>query len=620
MSEQVTFKEVWRVTIRMLGSLKLAVILLLTIAIACAVATLMESKFNSAVAQHYIYQAPWFIVWLLVLCVNLAAATLTRWPWKKKHLGFVVTHLGIIILLIGALVGRLMGFEGFVHLRVGEEPTGRVTLNKTMFQVESPADGMLYAIDFPLDISPPSKERPRRLAIPNSYLHLNINGCAEHVERQCVLIPAREGDADAAEGVELEFKSSMMGQEVRMVLLNRAGKNENTFFGRAWIRWANDNPMEVTSKNNSEVPKKPLRETHVIFARLPNQPVLHAESGKASGLRAFLLSKSEKGLGSREVKDWKIALQFSAEETQEYDLVDVIGKRVVIWDKVLEMEGEGFWHDFTMRGGMPANQSDEVRNPTVIIHYWIYDEENLQRRMTSGRELQLWGGDGERVNVRVIRSGKIVFQTDVGVGESFAPGWADWKVELKRYEPLARVEERVLPAAVPIVPVGTESGATPGLHVQLIDRRGVIQDERWIVSGEIASLFTADGVVRVGFGLKTQALPFTVQLDRFEVPRDEGTDSPSNFLSHLTFRDLRTGEQVQDVAQMNFPASFPGGVWRSALGLNYKFSQASWNPNDLNVTTLQVLYDPGWPLKWTGSLILSLGIGILFMSRKASFE
>ena len=70
--------------IHLCGSLKLAVILLTSIAVACAVATIYESKFNAQVAQAYIYKAPWFIFWLGVLCINLFCVTLTRWPWQRK--------------------------------------------------------------------------------------------------------------------------------------------------------------------------------------------------------------------------------------------------------------------------------------------------------------------------------------------------------------------------------------------------------------------------------------------------------------------------------------------------------------------------------------------------------
>ena len=48
--------------IHLLGSLNLAVVLIITIAGAIAFATVMESKFDSAVARYYIYDAAWFNV------------------------------------------------------------------------------------------------------------------------------------------------------------------------------------------------------------------------------------------------------------------------------------------------------------------------------------------------------------------------------------------------------------------------------------------------------------------------------------------------------------------------------------------------------------------------------
>ena len=66
---------------------------------------------------------------------------------------------------------------------------------------------------------------------------------------------------------------------------------------------------------------------------------------------------------------------------------------------------------------------------------------------------------------------------------------------------------------------------------------------------------------------------------------------------------------------MNHPASFPGTLLANFTGINYKFSQAEWNPRNLEETTLQVLYDPGWLLKWIGSLGICVGIAIMFYWR-----
>jgi hypothetical protein len=41
-------------------------------------------------------------------------------------------------------------------------------------------------------------------------------------------------------------------------------------------------------------------------------------------------------------------------------------------------------------------------------------------------------------------------------------------------------------------------------------------------------------------------------------------------------------------------------------------SQASWNPENLGQSTIQILRDPGWLLKWIGSILICSGIFMLF--------
>jgi hypothetical protein len=67
---------------------------------------------------------------------------------------------------------------------------------------------------------------------------------------------------------------------------------------------------------------------------------------------------------------------------------------------------------------------------------------------------------------------------------------------------------------------------------------------------------------------------------------------------------------------MNNPFSFPGAAWRTWTGLTYKMSQASWNPDNLGQSTIQILRDPGWLAKWIGSLLVVTGVFLLFYVKK----
>jgi predicted membrane-bound mannosyltransferase len=55
---------------------------------------------------------------------------------------------------------------------------------------------------------------------------------------------------------------------------------------------------------------------------------------------------------------------------------------------------------------------------------------------------------------------------------------------------------------------------------------------------------------------------------------------------------------------MNHPTWFRG----------WKLAQASWNPGDLQQSTLQLKREPWWvtALTWTGSLLVVLGIVVMF--------
>ena len=87
-----TLRRWWRRTFRFLSSVRLAVILLMILIVSIAVGTVCEARFDAKVARAYVYEAPWFDVWMIALGVNLAAAAFSRYPWKKHHAGFVITH------------------------------------------------------------------------------------------------------------------------------------------------------------------------------------------------------------------------------------------------------------------------------------------------------------------------------------------------------------------------------------------------------------------------------------------------------------------------------------------------------------------------------------------------
>ena len=107
--------------IKALGSLRFAIALIIGLAAILAVSTVMESVHGTPFAQKHFYTSRWFDLFLSLLWINIFCSTLTRWPFEKKHVGFVITHVGILTLLVGALLSRTLGAEGQMALFEGEE-------------------------------------------------------------------------------------------------------------------------------------------------------------------------------------------------------------------------------------------------------------------------------------------------------------------------------------------------------------------------------------------------------------------------------------------------------------------------------------------------------------------
>jgi len=558
---------VWRL-IHLLASLKLAMLLIGTIAIAIAVATFTETRFDSAVARAWIYKAPWFIAWLGVLCINLFAVTLSRWPWQKQHTGFIITHYGIILLLIGAVIGSKLGFEGNVTLRTDGQPLRRIVTDRSTLQIESPADSYLYLLPFDAKLTHPTKKHPTILGIPGTTLEMVIDDSSEHLVHQPQLVP-RSGEVVGA-AVLMDFTSGNLSQSLRIGLGNGEGSPDHQdFFGLAKI---------------------------AFFRKLP----AHGESNAATTLIVTAGNLPEQGVSLS--KDGGIVFLHSPDGLATgYRVSDVINHQISLGSLKATVQGV-LSHQ---PQGMPAIRVElSSENPAEA------DQKPW---------LELAPGDvPDTATYQLGRAGEILSSGILKIGDLLPLGWADWKLKLLAAGSSHSVTTILEPAQVPAG--GESSEGLPGFHAYLREKGD--QDQQgeavWVASGEVTPLLLGENLVRVGYGLELRAVPFSIGLTDFQVPRDEGTDTPSDFRATVLFKNLKTGVEKTGLIRMNHPASYPGGLLANLTGFNYKFSQAEWNPRDLKETTLQVLYDPGWFFKWVGSLAICLGIATMFYIRPRS--
>jgi hypothetical protein len=565
----------------------LAILLLLSLAGVCAVATFLESGFSARVARAYVYQAPWFNVWLLLLALNLTCSAATRWPWERRHAGFVITHAGILVLLAGALLGRSKGFEGSVDLLKGAPPSREILLDRPRLTVESPATGQLFSTPFDPEVRPPQPDRPRLLPLPGSEVRLVVDGFTRRSHENAVLTP---DSATGQPGLTLELTGPFGPDPIPASLT--LGSFPRLDLGNLAV-------LEFKSTLAEETEKRPAyRETQMVLAQDPSHPIVHNTAGISSGYRFFVGSRNPEGPMELEIlRPNGSGEVYRLSEILERTLIDPDGTQVL---------AARYWPNLVLRDGLPATNGDRPDNPAVLVML----EGSVADPTAPAKLLLAPGAVPGTVRFRGQSGSEDPATGEVRVGEKFSPGWRGWSARLVAWEPSARVETVTAP-----LPVSDPRPGRPAIHARLRTPSGQEGPPRWIASGTSAILQTEGAASRIGFGLELQPLPFTVRLDEFAVPRDPGTDEPANFLASVTFAEEKQNLEVPAQLQMNQPATFPPGIWPQVTGLSYKFSQAGWDPQNLNRTTLQVLYDPGWILKWSGSLLVVAGIFSMFYLR-----
>ena len=102
----------------LLGSIKIAVPLLIIITTTLIGATFYEAQVGSAIVQQTIYKSPWFGLLMFLLAVNLGVSAASRYPWRgTRKIGFALTHIGLIVIIAGSAAVIHLGTEGLITLK-----------------------------------------------------------------------------------------------------------------------------------------------------------------------------------------------------------------------------------------------------------------------------------------------------------------------------------------------------------------------------------------------------------------------------------------------------------------------------------------------------------------------
>jgi hypothetical protein len=611
------------------ASLKLAVVLLAVIIVTAIAGTFYESSFDAKVARAYVYGAPWFNLWLVLLGANLACSALSRWPWRKHHLAFLITHLGIITLLVGSLIGRIWGIEGTITLFEGEPPTNRLLIDERQLRVHD-VDGIVKGYSAEFLHHPPTPQHPRDLGLLASGADLRIIDYAPTIEAKLNPKPLNDGGVPALHFV---IATAMMNQRLDGWLLADDPQNGNFSMGLANIelkrgtaeglgRDGSPSRPPSESEANPKDQATDLEESIFAFTKAPEEQIGHVRKGGSSGAKVRL-EQPQNGNKGR-------VLVSLGEKEVSFDVAENLGHEVAIAGTPFSLKIDDYWADFRIENGKPNSLSDQPNNPAVLVTIrgkGVPASEPETNPHGSPKHLTTTGGppsmptpgEGTPNHLRLFIADDGTISYDLAsrkngrssgkieLDKPLPTGWADWQLTIDKTMPHAA-------SSMDFNPVNSEkASASTDLPdgVRLRIQQNGETFERWAPAGWQITIPSSPSPTMVAYGWKTVSLPIGLELLNFEVQRNEGSDSPAGFKS--TVRIVTAdGETATGSCWMNHPFSYPGTWWRTWTGLTYKISQASWNPENLGQSTVQILRDPGWLLKWIGSLLVVIGVFMMF--------
>jgi len=581
-----------RGTFRLLASLQLGLALLVTLAALLAWATLLEAKQGREYAQWYVYGSRWFVGLLAVLGANILAATLIRFPWRSRQLGFVVTHAGLLVLLGGAILTFFLGIEGQIVLQEKQRTDQFVVTHRSTVTVVGNTGRGRTSTQFSSAPGPADWPADRTLDFgTDNGLGLKVLRFYRHARQRTEWV----ADQRDYQGPALQLRlHGPTGNPVAEDWL--AG---NVFGGEA-----------IIGPTKYELLPLPVATMREDFVKPP-----------------------------RELTGAGVLAVHYAGRQQRIPVDGNVGRRIAIDDGGVTLEIVQYLPDAkpTPRGGF-VSASTKPRNPLLELNVYLPGRKQPTRQVAFALRplLNLDGVHGEVCPVRFwyhhaglrpvpgavftqTPDGKLYCRAAVnGVYEEaveLQPGGrvnlgGQFSVVVQQYLPRARQEVSFLPVE-PARGPGNLPEAAALVEVTAGGERRAVWLQRGDAQLGTQTIFTNQGSLAVTFGYEPRPLGYSLELEDFTRRSNPGGVGQAAFSSTVRVTDPAGGQSQRREISPNQPLTHG----------QFTLYQSSFRESSHGeASVLTVARDPGRLLKYLGSLMICVGIAMMFTMRSSLFQ
>lgn len=566
--------------LRSLASLRLAVVILVVLAVVLAMATVFESRWGPDAAQRFIYHALWFNLLMVLLAVNVAAAALVRLPWRFKQTGFLVTHLAILLILGGCLTTSRWGVTGTMTLSEGQQEQSFVQDGLAVQATYPGSDNSTATLQIPLS-DPLRAGTAIDLPVAGESQTLRVLHVLPNAEQQMELVVGQEGDPV---GVLIEMVEPGMSKQKGA----SAGRRM-----QQWLLLGNQDTWAIDTPSFSLV---------AAAAYAPSPAPAASSPGKGTLVATI--------------------------DGQEYraDVEAAMAGHVLLADTKTTLRVTNHYeHAAVGAGGRISEDPTRPVNPAVTVEVNRDGQTEVRIIFAKFGDISAMHGAGKSQAVKLAyehalssedklrvvlvprKEGWVLYEEkgaallqQVALTQDSPVPLKTVPVSLAVHKTLAHAREGTKMVAAPL---GKDMAPQPAMEVQLGNTQSSSQ---WLAWSEPVT-FDIDGhAVQLTLGPRRRTLPFAVRLESFEVETYGGSNMPAMYRSEVTVFDPRSSHTERVTIEMNRPLKYDG----------WSFFQSSYTIRGAKkVSVLSVSKDPGEPLVYIGAILLILGTAIITVQR-----
>lgn len=589
---------------KFISSVRLAVPVMIAIGATVAAGTIFESNYTAEYARAAVYGTIWFKAILGLLALNIFASMMSRFPWRKHHTGFVITHIGILVVLGGGAITDAFGIDGSLQLPLNES-NNRIILPGLMVAYQYADSPTLNSVAF-------SRGLFEKSGADLDFLNQEL-GHVFKVERYLPFAEVSQGyspgDNSSQGPVAISFGLKSQFFSVQQWL--HSIDTPVLQLGPATLKLIVDD-SQAGLPNEPKAPRLPASQAMiVIFDQKSNSELARVPLAKlkkaviVNGVEIRLQATYQRAIvAGNKIEESEDP---SAKENRAVALIlkrDQVEKREILFAKFPDFSmGKGDLFGLGLRYLDDGSEAPPLANSDQLPpgHPVVSQDSSDSATVGNTIEFHIDRRKPDVVRIELWKAGKKIAEQSIKEGDTYQTPWMGMQIyvasinigstsvsEARAVKPKAG-QANLPTSAIFVRPQGQEVGF-------------------WLSLGDSKRIDQRGRPVEIIFSNQLFSLPFSIELEKFTKRDYPGTETPYSYESVIRYSE----DGSEHLISMNEPYEAQG----------FTLYQASFvmNPGQPPISILSVNRDPGRPVKYLGSLILAIGIITFTLMRSRLYQ